>query len=337
MPLLSSTFQVDLRNFCGDGWKGLPLLQIRDMFDAAGVKPSSPENLPPSGQRRALTNHYLNVIDWESEEDITKVLKAVSIALFSKKTSAEHKAALRELCEREGLWIGADKVTLPGRSGPGVKNLIFASIGYKPEIVLIDATTNEIQITRNAEYCLVYDRSIEGSLLWCDLVDWWMEHENATATEPEEAEEELYECLERSLDSEPEKMLMRAYFDTLRPVLDDKLPALVPQVYLHYDPYTFKARGDPGPLARQRMDFLLLLSSGRRVVLEIDGKQHYSDGNQSSPRLYAAMMAEDRRLKLTGYEVFRFGGQEFVDKSQVRKILSDFFIKLFTMCGYEVK
>ena len=118
MPLLSPTFQVDLRNFCGDGWKGLPLQQTRDMFDAAGVKPSSPENLPPSGQRRALTNHYLNVIDWESEEDITKVLKAVSIALFSKKTSAEHKAALRELCEKEGLRIGADKVTLPGRAGP---------------------------------------------------------------------------------------------------------------------------------------------------------------------------------------------------------------------------
>ena len=97
-------------------------------------------------------------------------------------------------------------------------------------MVLIDATTNEIQITRNAEYCLVYDRPVEGAVLWRNLVDWWMEHEHATATEPEEAEEELYRRLEQSLDSEPEKMLMLAYFDTLKPALDDKLPALVPQV-----------------------------------------------------------------------------------------------------------
>src|SRR5215831_12510787 len=37
-------------------------------------------------------------------------------------------------------------------------------------------------------------------------------------------------------------------------------PALIPQVYLHYDPYTRRASM---PLTRQRMDFLLLLPHRR--------------------------------------------------------------------------
>jgi hypothetical protein len=40
------------------------------------------------------------------------------------------------------------------------KNLIFAANGPKPELVLRDAVNNDIEITRNGEYCLVYDRPI---------------------------------------------------------------------------------------------------------------------------------------------------------------------------------
>lgn len=66
------------------------------------------------------------------------------------------------------------------------------------------------------------------------------------------------------------------------------------------------------PLARQRMDFLLLYSDRRRVVIEVDGRRHYADEQtgQASPRLYSQMVAEDRRLRLAGYEVYRFGGHE---------------------------
>ncbi|WP_218220340.1 hypothetical protein [Nesterenkonia sp. Act20] len=64
------------------------------------------------------------------------------------------------------------------------------------------------------------------------------------------------------------------------------------------------------PLLRQRMDFLLLFSSRHRVVIEVDGKQHYASGDKASPALYSEMVAEDRRLRLAGYEVYRFGGAE---------------------------
>lgn len=44
----------------------------------------------------------------------------------------------------------------------------------------------------------------------------------------------------------------------------------------------------------------MLLPNGIRVVIEIDGKQHYSEGDISSPKLYAEMMVDTRKLQLKG-------------------------------------
>lgn len=90
------------------------------------------------------------------------------------------------------------------------------------------------------------------------------------------------------------------------------MPALIPQVYLHYDPYTLRelASGPGQTLARQRMDFLLLLPNRVRVVIEVDGKQHYADGIRADPARYAEMAREDRQLRLAGYEVYRFGAHD---------------------------
>lgn len=42
---------------------------------------------------------------------------------------------------------------------------------------------------------------------------------------------------------------------------------------------------------RERMDFLLLLPHGVRIVLEVDGKQHYAEGDIASPKLYSEMVS----------------------------------------------
>jgi very-short-patch-repair endonuclease len=77
------------------------------------------------------------------------------------------------------------------------------------------------------------------------------------------------------------------------------------------------------------MDFLLLLPDRSRVVIEIDGKQHYADGNTASPRLYAEMVREDRRLRLTGYEVYRWGGAELMpDDTSASQQVEAFFDEL---------
>src|SRR5438270_259457 len=112
------------------------------------------------------------------------------------------------------------------------------------------------------------------------------------------------------------------------------LPAQVTKGYLHYDPYTWARRRKAGPLARQRMDFLMLLRGRRRTVIEIDGIQHYAVGKQASPERYAAMVAEERRLYLDGYEVVRFGGDEFRAAESARTTVNTFLTRLLTMHGY---
>jgi len=80
------------------------------------------------------------------------------------------------------------------------------------------------------------------------------------------------------------------------------------------------------------MDFLLLLSPLERIVIEVDGKQHYSDGDFSSPSRYAEMVNADRELRLLGYEVYRFGGAELAGDTG-ESMVRDFFFRLFRKHG----
>jgi very-short-patch-repair endonuclease len=223
------------------------------------------------------------------------------------------------------------------RIGSGVrgsmKNLIFAAIGPKPEIVLDDAVNNDLRIVRNEESCLVYDRPLAGhGLLWSELADWWADREHMTDQPKRAVWLSLHQRLRKSIDARngAELRIFDAYAKRYA-VHGAEIPALLPQVYLHYDPYT-KAHYRPRastPLQRQRMDFLLLLAHNARAVIECDGKQHYADDDgKASPRRYAAMMAEDRDLRLKGYEVYRFGGAELTDTPAAAQLLETFFNRL---------
>ncbi|MEC0089934.1 AbiJ-related protein [Paenibacillus macquariensis] len=207
------------------------------------------------------------------------------------------------------------------------KNLIFAADGLKPKIVISDSINNDIKIVENEEHCLVYDEPILSGLNWKDLIKWW--GRNNITSDTNTLEKTLYKRLLKSLDSEPEEKLFYYYFECFRNILGDEFPALIPQVYLHYDPYTVKKMNGTNHLFRQRMDFLLLLPNNIRIVIEVDGKQHYSDETKSSPKKYADMMEADRDLRLNGYEVYRFGGQEFVDSNKQKDLINSFFVRLF--------
>ena len=67
--------------------------------------------------------------------------------------------------------------------------------------------------------------------------------------------------LRAALSSDAERCLFDTYFRVYRPILSLSLPALLPQVYLHYDPAIVKQLRHRPPLPRQRMDFLLLLAN----------------------------------------------------------------------------
>jgi very-short-patch-repair endonuclease len=57
----------------------------------------------------------------------------------------------------------------------------------------------------------------------------------------------------------------------------------------------------------------MLLPNGVRVVLEVDGRQHYAGADsKADPDKYAAMVAADRDLRVSGYDVYRFGAAELM-------------------------
>jgi hypothetical protein len=207
-----------------------------------------------------------------------------------------------------------------------VKNIIFASSGPKPDLGFSDALNNDIQILSNAEYCLIYEEPVKNNgLWWSDLVKWWAKREGKEVSE--KIGRALYARLYQSIPetSKPAQIFFKTYYSRKKTTSD--IPALLPEVYLHYDPKTrTELKGEPR-LIRQRMDFLLLLPKGRRIVIEIDGVQHYSENGKPNPQKYGEMVSEDRKLKLAGYDVYRFGGYEFL--RQAESLVEGFFDQLF--------
>ncbi len=125
----------------------------------------------------------------------------------------------------------------------------------------------------------------------------------------------------------------------------DTIPALLPQVYLYYDSKVQKERTIK-IFDHQCMDFLMLFSGSQRVVIELDGVQHYSDGVVECPgsrypclvastAKYASMVSAQREMTLAGYEVYRFGGSEFQIQEHVPIMVRQFLIDLFTKHGVD--
>lgn len=270
-----------------------------------GLDPASPGEDPFHSKRVYVRSRLLNKSIVELEAMAHAVIEEYG------------DEALEQLVAQLGMT---------GVSGE-LKNVIFAANGPKPRIVLRDAINNVIEITENAEFCLVYDQPLsEKGLSWRELTAWWTLKQGLTGDKIDSARK-LYRRLDESMaDNEYERLVFKTYAELYAGLDGFDLPALIPQVYLHYDPYTRRERGVTGPLARQRMDFLMLFPRRVRIVIEVDGKQHYGDDDgRAAPERYAEMMKEDRSLRLAGYEVYRFGAKELTSGERSRELLRQFF------------
>lgn len=205
-----------------------------------------------------------------------------------------------------------------------VKSIIFASNKEKPDIIITDTLDMNIEILNNETACLVYDRAIiNNNLNWSELISWWKTKSKSLLLD---RLCEIYDAKSNELK------FLKSYINFCKGFKDEdwNLPALIPEVYLHYDPITLKElvkNKKDKRLTHQRMDFLMLIN-GKRLIIELDGKQHYSDKDGPSPKKYAKMVEYDRKMKLLGYDVYRFGGYEFIQPNYESK-LHDFFKKIY--------
>ncbi|MBA9050876.1 hypothetical protein [Streptomyces murinus] len=136
----------------------------------------------------------------------------------------------------------------------------------------------------------------------------------------------------------PEQLVMRTYCARYAADGGFDLPALIPQVYLHYDPlhppqrqavrraappaHGFPALG-PGPCPHRHRGRRRPAHYGRPNPPDDKGRITHT----AVPRLYAEMVAEDRRLRLAGYEIYRFGGWELT-QPHAEQLVADFFTEL---------
>ena len=247
-----------------------------------------------------------------------------SIATRLQRVLANASLELREVGVEEGYpaFRFVPRSSTPGRP----KNLIFAS-KRKPDLRLVDALNNHIEVVSGIEDVLIFDREFPAhGLLWCDVQAWYAEL--CGIGDAAAAKVALYNRLRSCLpgESPPQRLLFEEYHRFLGS-RTPACPALLPEVWLHWDPKHAAERGS-NALPRFRMDFLLLLPGNVRVVVEVDGRQHYADGDSASPRKYAEMAAEDRALRLAGYEVYRFGATE-LDEEHGPGVVSAFVERLF--------
>lgn len=354
----------------------LPVLDcLEEVFSAEVLREGELSWVDDASVGAQIEQHYLRNSDWSHEEMLIQcgALTCTQFRFFGlleklvhpmtrrDAEQAELAGAISDALKRDGFTLKQTSVeshypiygvvrVQAGVAGT-MKNLIFASTGEKPELVFRDALNNDVEITKHADKVLVYDQPLpsSGMLLWSNLRDWYAELQRVDGTEGSKM---LYRRLRQSVigtNSPGEYAIFHGYYERFSKKLGERLPALVPQVYLHYDPYTRRERGDEKFLTRQRMDFLLMLEHGIRIVIEIDGRHHYAVKDSNAPEryianaeLYAEMATEDRRLRLMGYEVYRFGGYEFrdVDLAEKPKVgqeaqrrVAEFFEKLLARHG----
>jgi very-short-patch-repair endonuclease len=350
--------------------------EIAAFFEDEDILPKGePSYNNKLGERRNLLVFYYSPINWKNIDDVNKILKVYSKVLQNiddkisdKKIYAYSTDEIQSLSKqrediltqlkKDNIEYVNDELQFTNFSDgvkDKVKNIVFAVYDAKPHIVIEDWASNNIKIVEYEDKCLVYDLPIDNGLSFQDLFNWYKAKYIKDELDTTKIKDVLYKRLLKGEQKDvngKEKGLNQVeklFFDTyLTKFIKDndwnKVPALIPQIYLHYDPKTVKElekEGKDQRLKHQRMDFLMLFSNSKRIVIEIDGKQHYADGDVANPKLYAEMVKYDRWMRLKGYEVYRFGGYELttsINKQEnVEKLIEDFFNDLFKKYNLDFK
>jgi hypothetical protein len=158
-------------------WEHVSANELAAICVSFGLPPQDPDEADPMSSKRSYVKRRL----FEHQRE---ALLGLARAVYEEYPTAE----------LAGLFSASGYRGVDGE----LKNLIFAANGPKPEIVLRDAINNTIEIVRNAEHFLVYDRPLaENGLTWREMVNWWSSEQGQSFTSELDAGRHLYDRLPR--------------------------------------------------------------------------------------------------------------------------------------------
>ena len=232
-------------------------------------------------------------------------------------------------------------IELSGVKGK-IQGIVFAAV-YKPSVLLTDVLNHDVQIPHDDEKYLYYTDPVGNQFLKWSTLESWYDSSHVDWVDPSFTDR--MKIAVEHCGSPIEVWFYEAYLELIEE-MGKGIPALLPQVWMYYDEKSQKERIIK-IFEHQCMDFMMLFSDSRRIVIELDGAQHYADEEPmegyehpikiASPRKYAEMVSAHRDMTMAGYEVYRFGGSEFNNEDHGKTMVKQFFKDLFAKYGVDIE
>jgi AbiJ-like protein len=190
----------------------------------------------------------------------------------------EMAAAISPILARAGLKITesgssdgypAFTIVAAGNRPCPAQLILFASRHGKPALRLRDVLDQSIEVLTGDDTVLAYDVPVsDRGLTWRDVESWWSHRKGISA---DRAKLELWRRLVTvCADVSPaQHALLVTYYDYAKD--HDPLFALLPEVWLHWDPVSRRQRGEDA--------FLINAWTSRYCCLDSDGSCSTSMGN----------------------------------------------------------
>ena len=199
-------------------------------------------------EKTGAGNDFLGWVDWPNNYDKEELERLIKDAKY-----VRENFDVLVVAGIGGSYLGARSALDALKGIKGVD---------KPEIIFTDALANIITV-RNEDKCLIYNKPIlNEALTWRQMVKWFEEKYGITAN----AEKIYIDRLRESfgIASPPEITFFDVYLEWMHEMGDD-VPALIPQVYVYYDPLTKNEREWKKIFEHQIFDFFMLFHV--RVIL----------------------------------------------------------------------
>ena len=273
-------------------WDTKTASKIPPFLRALGIKELSQTD--PSFGKKDYVRETLAECDdkaiWEFSKDLLDYYKHDRSPPFSGEFEQFNK------CKSDLERTLAEMHSAEESKSLGLKQL-FYGCKYKPDIII---NANGFMSDRSGN-SLDYRGSFSASGVTVSDIDKYFLGQNRDQME-------IARFCGNSMQVECEILFYHAYFvQFIKPYLENKNSApiaLLPQVYLNWDPFTKKQRGYK--LVNQKVDFLWYGPNHFPLVIEIDGPSHWEFPDVG----YRVQCEFDRDLMDRGFHIRRFTNDE---------------------------